>query len=267
MKFTAEAVWSDILAIRRQSPLIHNITNYVVMNNTANAMLAMGASPVMAHAQEEVSDIVRIANALVINIGTLSDRWVLSMQTAMKEANIKGIPIVLDPVGAGATFYRTQTVQQLLSVASPAVIRGNGSEVMAIVQTGVQTKGVDSLDSSESAIDAAHILSNKYGCAVCVSGKIDYVVMDKQVAQVENGHAMMTRVTGMGCTASALCGVFLSVNPSVFEAAAHAMIVMGIAGELAAERSDGPGSLQLHFLDSLYSLTETAIVQRMKATA
>jgi len=264
MKITAQSVWSDVLAIRHQAPLVHNITNYVAMNTTANALLALGASPVMAHAEEEVGDMVGIARALVINIGTLSEKWIQSMQKAMLQAKSCNVPIVLDPVGAGATPYRTETALQLLSLAPVAIIRGNASEIMAIVQKGSKTKGVDSISGSESAVDAALELSRGYGAVVCITGETDIIVSDNVLAKVKNGHAMMPRVTGLGCTASALCGAFLGVNTSAFAAAVHAMVVMGIAGELAAEQAKGPGSLQLHFLDILYALTESEIITRIK---
>lgn len=264
MKITAQSVWSDVLAIRHQAPLIHNITNYVAMNTTANALLALGASPVMAHAQEEVADMVGIAKALVINIGTLSEKWILSMQKAMLQAKSCGVPIVLDPVGAGATPYRTETVLQFLSLGPVAIIRGNASEIMAIAQKGSKTNGVDSILGSESAVDAALELSRRCGAVVCITGETDMIVSNNIIAKVKNGHAMMPRVTGLGCTASALCGAFLGVNTSAFAAAVHAMTVMGIAGEMAAEQAKGPGSLQLHFLDILYALTEADIITRIR---
>lgn len=264
MQTPTQSVWSDILAIREQAPLVHNITNFVVMNNTANALLALGASPVMAHAEEEVTDMVRLAKALVINIGTLSRPWVQAMHQAMLQAKESGVPIVIDPVGAGATRYRTETVLQLLSIASPAIIRGNASEIMAVSGADATTKGVDSMASSESALEAARQLSEAYGCVVCVSGEHDQIVEGKQLAVVRNGHPLMPRVTGLGCTASALCGAFLAVNNSAFQAASHAMAVMGIAGELAAKEAQGPGSFQMHFLDVLYSLAEKAIEERLQ---
>ena len=264
MSINAQSIWSDLVKIREKSPLVHNITNYVVMNSTANALLALGASPVMAHAEEEVSDMVNIAKALVINIGTLSEKWIQSMHKAAIQANNAGVPIVLDPVGVGATPYRTETAKNLLAAVNPTIIRGNASEIIAIVQAEAKTKGVDSLTSSESAIEAAKQLAKSHQCAVCISGETDYIVEDAQVVQVKNGDPMMPRVTGLGCTASALCGAFIAVNPSASAASAHAMAVMGIAGELAAEQAKGPGSLQMHFLDALYNLTETDVVERWK---
>ena len=144
MSITAQDISRDLEEVRRQAPLVHNITNYVVMNTTANALLAVGASPVMAHAPEEVEDMVDIASALVINIGTLSEPWIESMLKAAKRAQKKGIPIVYDPVGAGATPYRTRTIHELIQAAAPSILRGNASEIMALAGDAAKTKGVDS---------------------------------------------------------------------------------------------------------------------------
>ena len=260
---TSNQVWQDIEKIRNQSPLIHNITNYVVMNTTANALLSLGASPVMAHAIEEVEEMVAIAGALVINIGTLSEKWIAAMIKAGKAAKNKGIPIIFDPVGAGATGLRTKTAQDLMSAAAPTIIRGNGSEIIALATAEGGTKGVDSIHGAESAIDAAQILAEKYQCVVSISGPIDVIMDVNEKITIANGHPMMPKVTGLGCTASALTGAFAVVNTSPFLAAAHAMAVMGIAGEIAAEKSDGPGSLQLNFLDTLYRLDKQIIEQRL----
>jgi hydroxyethylthiazole kinase len=259
MKLTASSIWLSIGEIRRTSPVVHNITNYVAMNNTANALLSLGASPVMAHAEEEVEDMVNIATALVINIGTLSDHWIRAMYRAAYQARDKNIPIILDPVGAGATAYRTNTARALLQEIPPAVVRGNASEIMAILEEDVQTKGVDSTAASHAAVDAARRLNRTYGSVVCVSGETDYVVHGDDITKIMNGHPMMTKVTGMGCIATALCGAFAAVNPAYAEAAAQAMAVMGIAGEMAAENAPGPGSLQVAFNDILYRLSEEDI--------
>jgi len=265
MLITSENTWAAVLAIRDQAPLIHNITNYVVMNNTANALLALGASPVMAHAQEEVEDMVDIASALVINIGTLSPHWVRAMICAALKAAERGIPLVLDPVGAGATVYRTRTVRELLDAVAPTIIRGNASEILALSTAEKrETKGVDTTECSQNAIEAARRLNEVYGSIVCISGETDFIVEDQVVVGIRNGHPLMTRVTGLGCTASALCGAFTAVNSSFMLATAQAMAVMGIAGEMAAELSPGPGSLQLHFLDILYRLTEEDLSRRLR---
>lgn len=264
MKITAEEINKSIESIRSQAPVVHNITNYVVMNNTANALLAIGASPVMAHAEEEVVDMVNIASALVINIGTLSKKWIKSMFKAAGAARKKGIPFVFDPVGAGATTYRTKTARDLIAAESPTVIRGNASEIMALYDDKSRTKGVDSAASSDSAIEIAQKLSELHKCSVCVSGAVDYVIDQEEIVKIKNGHPMMPSVTGLGCTASALCGAFAAVETSAFKATAQAMAVMGITGELAAKLAKGPGSLQMYFLDRLYRITQDDIARLLK---
>ena len=253
-----------MVRIRAAAPLVHNITNFVVMNNTANALLALGASPVMAHAAEEVADLAAISGALVINIGTLSPAWVESMRLAMAVAARAGRPIVFDPVGAGATAYRTGTCRRLIEETAPSVIRGNASEIRALAGAASATKGVDSTDESEAALESARSLASRYGCVTVVSGAVDLVVSAEGVARVRNGHPMMPRVTGLGCTATALIGAFAAVNASMHAAAAHAMAVMGIAGEIAAAASAGPGTFQVKFLDALYGISEADIRTRLK---
>jgi len=264
MTINPASIFKDVEAIRKNAPLVHNITNYVVMNTTANALLAIGASPVMAHALPEVEDMAAIAGALVINIGTLSDAWIESMFKAAQKATSRNIPIVLDPVGVGATQYRTRTARELIRAAAPSIIRGNGSEIMALCEEGQTTRGVDSTSGSDQAVEAAQALSRDLNCVVCVTGAIDYIVSQKDMVQVKNGHPMMPRVTGLGCTATAICGAFAAVNPDYGRAAAHAMAVMGIAGEMAAKHAPGPGTLQVNFIDSLYRLSETDITERFK---
>ncbi|MBU0462262.1 MAG: hydroxyethylthiazole kinase [Proteobacteria bacterium] len=265
MTINAASIFKDVEKIRKNAPLVHNITNYVVMNTTANALLALGASPVMAHALPEVEEMAGIAGALVINIGTLSDAWIEAMFKAAKTAKARQIPIVIDPVGAGATQYRTRTARQLIQASAPSIIRGNGSEIMALCQQDQKTKGVDSTSASDQAIDSAKALALEFGCVVCVTGETDYIVSQKDIIQVKNGHAMMPRVTGLGCTATALCGAFAAINPDYSRAAAHAMAVMGIAGEMAGENAKGPGTLQVNFIDSLYQLSKTHIEELFNA--
>ena len=264
MMITANDIWLDIEKIRKASPLIHNITNYVVMNSTANALLAIGASPVMAHAVEEVEEMTGIARALVINIGTLSEPWVQAMLCAVRRAGELGIPVILDPVGAGATSYRTATCHDLIEAVPPAIIRGNASEIMALTMEEAKTRGVDSSDPSSAALEAAQRLNGNTGSIVCISGEVDYIVGGGSVIQIENGHPMMARVTGLGCTATALCGAFAAVNASFSAAAAEGMVVMGIAGEMAAESSKGPGSMQVGFLDTLFRLSEDDLTNRIR---
>jgi hydroxyethylthiazole kinase len=248
-------------AIRKQSPLVHNITNYVVMNNTANALLSIGASPVMAHALHEVKDMVNIASSLVINMGTLSEEWVESMIIAGLKAQERKIPIVFDPVGAGATPYRTKSALRIIKNCTPNIIRGNASEIMALVNHDMVTKGVDSSVSTNTALDSAKYLAKEHKCVVVISGEIDYITNGEKVESVGFGTDMMEKVTGMGCTATALLGAFAATNSNMFEAAFNGMIVMGITGELATAKAEGPGSMQMHFLDCLYNLSETEIEQ------
>jgi hydroxyethylthiazole kinase len=267
MNITAKDIWSALGAIREKAPVVHNITNYVVMNSTANALLAVGASPVMAHAEEEMEEMVGIASALVINIGTLSPAWVRAMHRAAEAARKRGIPIVLDPVGAGATSYRTQTARDLVKAVPPAIIRGNASEIMALLDSGTKTKGVDSSASSDAAVEIGRALHDECGAVVCISGETDYTIGREGVIRGRNGHIMMTRVTGLGCTASALCGAFATVVPDPAIAAAGAMAALGIAGEIAVTRSLGPGTLQVHLLDALYLLNPEDIERYLKISA
>ncbi|NQZ78177.1 MAG: hydroxyethylthiazole kinase [Ekhidna sp.] len=247
---------ATVAALREQSPLVHNITNYVVMNNTANALLAIGASPVMAHAVEEVQEIAAISSALVINMGTLSPKWVEAMGLALEKANELGKPSVFDPVGVGASSYRTETAIKIMETYKPSVIRGNASEIMALAQFSSSTKGVDSTTSSENALTAAQELSKKLSNTIVISGATDFIVTNNLAAKVTTGSAMMAKVTGMGCTATSIIGSTLAVNSDHHLAAHHAMEIMGTAGNLAEEKSDGPGSFQMNFLDALYAISQ-----------
>lgn len=243
---------ADIAAIRNTRPLIHSITNFVVMNTTANALLAIGASPIMAHAVEELSELIAISNALVINIGTLDLQWKNSFLIAAGLATKKKMPIVLDPVGAGASQLRTHTALEILNNAEITVIRGNASEILALFNSAHATRGVDSRYKSDDAITAAKNLSQQFNCIVVISGIIDYCVFLDDMIAIEHGSPMMQCVTGMGCTATAIIAAFLSVNKNSLLASAHAMTCMGICGEIAATNSKGPGTFFPQFLDALY---------------
>lgn len=249
-------------ALRSTSPLVHNITNYVVMNYTANSLLAVGASPVMAHAVEEVEDMVTIAGALVVNIGTLSENWVNAMKLAMAKASALGKPVVLDPVGAGATRYRNEVLADLLQQSPPSLIRGNASEIMALAGINIQTKGVDSTTSSLNSIQAAKLLNEHYGAVVSVSGAVDVIVSKDKIAYIKNGHPVMSRVTGMGCSASAIAGAFCAVTTDVFEAAVAAAATVAVCGDIAAETSTLPGSFQIAFLDALAAISPEELASR-----
>jgi hydroxyethylthiazole kinase len=256
--------FSDLARIRAEAPLVHNITNYVVMNGTANALLAVGASPVMAHAVEEVEEMVGLARALVLNIGTLSGPWIEAMLLAGRAARRLGIPVVLDPVGSGATRFRIATALRLLDEVGPTIVRGNASEIASLVSDDGGTKGVDSTRDADQTVDAARAVAERWRCVVSVSGATDIIVGEGAELRVGNGSPVMARVTGMGCAASALTGAFAAVNPSPLRAAAHAMALMGIAGEMAAERAEGPGSFQMHFLDTLARIGEADVKRRLR---
>jgi hydroxyethylthiazole kinase len=268
-KIDAAALWADLQAVRRQAPLVHNITNFVVMNYSANALLAVGASPVMAHAQEEVKDMVGIAQALVLNIGTLEPDWIEAMRMALQAARARGVPVVLDPVGAGATPYRNAAIGELLRSGAPSVVRGNGSEVMSVAGLAAATRGVDSAASSGEALDAARALARDLQAVVCISGADDHVVdAGGRWATLSNGHPWMTKVTGVGCSASAIVGAFAAVQPDRWRATVAAMAVLGVVGELAAERTQaagaGVGRLQIELLDGLQLLDEAGFASRLK---
>lgn len=257
---TAESVWNDVLLIKERAPLIHNITNYVVMEFTANVLLALGASPVMAHAVEEVEDMCSIANSLVINIGTLSGPWIEGMHNAFEIAKKRKIPIVFDPVGAGATPFRTAVARDFIS-GCPTVIRGNASEIAAVSSSmhKPSTKGVESTLTSESVLEAAQTLAQETERIVVVSGEKDYIIGNHNVVVVHNGHPLMPKVIGMGCSATAIIGAFLAVNYSSFLAAAHAMIFIGIAGEIAAKKTQALGSYRTAFIDAIYGMEKADI--------
>jgi len=240
--------------LREKKPLIHNITNFVVMNYTANVLLAIGASPVMAHAPEEVEEMVSFAGALVLNIGTLSRDWIESMVKAGRRANTLGIPVILDPVGSGATTFRTDSVRRLIDEISISVIRGNASEVLSIARKESGTKGVDSTHRVEDACDAAVALAGELGLTLAITGEIDLITDGRRVLRVHNGHPMMGRLTGTGCAATAVTGAFLAVDNDPVGAAATALAYFGLAGEMGAEKACGPGSFMTASLDALYTI-------------
>ena len=268
----ASELWADVLAVRNQRPLVFSITNLVVINYNANCLLAMGASPVMAHAHEEVADMAAIAQALVLNIGTLEPYWIESMRQAQAVAAKRGIKTVLDPVGAGATSYRNKSIAALLAQASPSVIRGNASEIMSVAGVAVQTRGVDSGAAVTDALQAARALAASTGGVVCVSGEVDHVMdASGRHASLSNGHEWMTRITGVGCSATALVGAFCAVQPDAWRAAVAAMAYLGVVGEVATEQvmaqGKGVGSLQIALLDQLQLLDEVSFVSRLKMHA
>jgi hydroxyethylthiazole kinase len=263
----AQRAAQGLAALRQRRPLVHNITNFVVMQSTANALLAIGASPIMAHAPEELEELLNLGSALVLNIGTLSAPWIESMRLAARLARERGLPLVLDPVGAGASRLRTRTSLELLEIGRAAVIRGNASEILALSGAAAGARGVDSAHGTEDAEDAARALAKRFGCAVAASGEVDFLTDGNESLRLWGGSPLMPQVTGMGCAASALCGAFAAGAASPLDAALGAMAAMKLAGETAAARSAGPGTLAANFCDALYALQPGDFAARLRAEA
>ncbi|MDJ0930168.1 hydroxyethylthiazole kinase [Breoghania sp.] len=245
--------------VRSQGPLVQNITNYVAMTLSANVLLAAGASPAMVHAEEEVADFVRIASALVVNIGTLSPSWVASMGKAVHAAVEDGKPWVLDPVGCGATPYRTETARSL-ALLKPTVIRGNASEIIALAgASGAAPKGVDSAVSSHAAVGPARVLSRQIGAVIAITGETDFVVDANVTAAVEGGDPLMTTSTGVGCALSALTGAYVASCNDPFVATVSAMAVYAVAGRIAARGAGGPGDVPIRLCNALNLIDAEAL--------
>jgi hydroxyethylthiazole kinase len=250
--------------LRERKPLVHQITNYVVMNETANATLALGALPVMAHAREEVEEMVELAGALVLNIGTLSPHWVEAMLAAGKAANAAGVPVVLDPVGAGATRYRTDTARRLLEQVDVAVLRGNHGEVATLVGVEAEVRGVESMGAGGEPAELARAAARKLGLMASATGPVDHVSDGERVLAVANGHELLASVTGTGCMASAITGCFLAAKQDRFEAAAEALAAFGVAAEDAAREAKGPGSFHVGLYDALAALDPETLDSRAR---
>ncbi len=221
------------------------------MNSTANVLLALGASPVMAHAEEEVEEMTALAGALVLNIGTLSERWIAAMFKAAKAAHHHKVPIVLDPVGTGATRLRTDTARLLMAEGRPSVVRGNPSEILALGGGDYRARGVDSRHTVDQARATATEIARQVGVTVAVTGAEDFVTDGRREARIRNGHPLMSRATGTGCAATVIIGAFCAVEPDAFAAAVEGLVVFGIAGELAARGNPRPGTYQVQLLDAL----------------
>jgi hydroxyethylthiazole kinase len=252
--------------VRDRGPLVHCITNYVAMDVTANTLLALGASPVMAHALEEVEELVSIARAVVVNIGTLSPEWVRAMEVAADRAVALGTPWVLDPVGAGASGYRTR-VARSLAERGPAVIRGNASEILALAGGDAATKGVDSTRTPEQARSVAEGLARELGCVVAATGAVDYVTNGHTTLAVSHGHPIMTRVTALGCAATAVVGAFAAVSDDPLAATADGLAIFGLAGEMAARGAPGPGTFRVRLMDELCALDPDDVDEALRVEA
>lgn len=259
--------------VREKKPLIHNITNYVTVNDVANIILAAGGSPIMADCEAEAAEITRLCGGLCINIGTLNERTIPAMLTSGKEAARLGRPWLLDPVGAGASRLRTQTARQLLTEAKPVVVRGNMSEIKALIDNDAHTQGVDVADADavveenlSVAVRFAKETAQNLQAVVAVTGAIDLVASAEKCYVIRNGCAIMGRVTGTGCQLSALAATYLAANPEhLLEATATAVMVMGAAGEIAAQRqnaADGNATYRNRLIDAVYNM-EAATLERM----
>ncbi len=267
-----ENIYNSLLKVKEKNPLVHHITNYVTVNDCANIVLAIGGSPVMADDEREVEEMVSIASSLVINIGTLNSRTVQSMLLAGKRANKLNIPVVLDPVGVGATSYRTEVAKKLIEEVHFSVIRGNLSEIKNIAGIKVATKGVDTSeigDTSSKMKDEKEIaqqLSKKLNAVIAITGEVDCVSSKDKNYYIANGHKILSEITGTGCMCSSLIGSFCGAESDYLMAAVAGIASMGIAGEIAYEKTKnlGIGSFKASLMDSIYNLDLNIYKERSK---
>ena len=252
--------------IKKHSPLVHHITNYVTVNDCANIALAIGASPVMAQDINEVADMVSIAKALVINIGTLSASSVEAMIVAGQKAKKIGVPIIFDPVGVGAPPYRNSVADRILAEVRPDVIRGNISEIKCLSGFASKTKGVDSLEDDNGIEEIGLNLAKKIQGVIAITGKRDLIISEKEAVYLDNGDFMLTKVTGTGCMTSTLIGCAVG-SGNVFWGAVAGVCFMGIAGEIAKEKlqvGEGLGSYRVRLLDAISNLDRTSVEKYIK---
>jgi hydroxyethylthiazole kinase len=261
MPTPAQSAAELLTRLRQRKPLIHHITNFVVMNETANITLCAGGSPVMAHAKEEVAEMVAAAGALVLNIGTLTLEQVESMLIAGRRANELDIPIVLDPVGAGATTLRTESARRLLSDLKISIIRGNLAELATLAGFEAKIAGVDSHETEVKPEAVARKLAIENQCVAAITGAVDVVSDGRCLARIANGHPMMGRVTGTGCMSTSVVACFAAVESNRFLAASAALAAFGFAGEIAARNSQGPGTFHAQLYDALANLTPEAVAE------
>lgn len=262
----AKSAGEILSRLRTNKPVVHSITNYVVMNSTANVLLAMGASPIMAHAAEEMEDIGAISTSMVINIGTLSKQWIENMYLACRIAKDTGKPFVLDPVGAGATKLRTDTARHISETYKPTVVRGNASEILALSPEGGKTRGVDSIHTMEEAVEAARTIARSLDTTIAVTGERDLVTDGKRSVIITGGHPLLGYVTGAGCAATVTIAAFLAVEKDPVMAAAAALAFFGLAGERAAKEAGGPGTFWAGVLDELYRITPEELEKSARIT-
>lgn len=254
--------------LRETCPLVHCITNYVTVNDVANVVLAIGASPIMADDINEASDITSLASALVLNIGTLNARTVSSMIEAGKTANAKGIPVIFDPVGAGASAFRNETARSIMEHIQISVLRGNLSEMSFMAGVPVSTKGVDasSADAKNDPAAVAKTVAQKFGCVAAITGAVDAVSDGTSVIRIENGNAMLRLVTGTGCMTTGIIGGYAGASDNMLAAACAGIAVMGVAGEIAYQKAGevGTGSFRTAIIDTLSRFDPQTVYERVK---
>ena len=259
-----EKIFETLEKIRREKPLIHNITNMVAMNDSANIILAIGGLPIMAQAQEEVKEMVRAAEALVLNIGTLTSEQIDSMIAAGEEANSLKKPVVLDPVGAGATYLRTESALRLQEKVKIDIVRGNYAEISVLAGLKGNIKGVESVGREKNSVEVARSLACKHNQVVVITGEKDIVTDGKTGLEISNGSPMLRTITATGCMVTSLIATFAAVCDDYVLASAGALVCFGLAGERAAVKAKGPGSFKMNLFDEVYNLNEEIICKDLK---
>lgn len=266
MDTASEYAVQNLVAVRKKRPLVHSITNLVSINTVANALLAAGGAPVMAFAPEEVGEVAEHADALVLNTGTLTENRLKAMQIAGRRAASRGIPLAVDPVGAGISSFRTRALQEILTQLPVQVLRGNPSEILALRRKKTDMAGVDAVHSMEQARRAAVEVAAEFGITVAVTGPVDLVTDGRRALLVANGHPLLTRITGAGCTATAMIAMFLAVASETLRSAASALAYFGLAAEMAAASTEAPGSFWIRLLDVLYAMTPAEFAEGCRIT-
>jgi hydroxyethylthiazole kinase len=258
-----EKIAANLAAVREQKPLVHHITNYVTVNDCANITLALGGSPVMADDLGEVAEMTGLAAALVLNIGTLNARTIEAMLVAGRIAGARGIPVVLDPVGVGATRMRTETAARIIRDIRPAVIRGNMSEIKLLAGLNVAIKGVDSVADAQDGQAVAQRLARELACVVAITGKRDIICDGTRTCYIDNGHELLAQVTGSGCMATSLVATYCGAGGDCFTAAVAGITTMGLAGELAQKTltaAEGSGTFRIRLFDKVFNMTPQTLL-------
>ncbi len=260
---------ADVLLarVRERKPLVHHITNWVTIYDCANAVKVFGASPVMAHAPEEVEQMAGIASALVLNIGTLTTALVQAMKSAAKAANTKGIPVVLDVCGAGATALRDKSCLELLNECRIDIIKGNASEIARVAGENVSTKGVDASVVQADLLGLARRLAQQRRCVVVITGVQDIVTDGRRTYMVKNGHELMAHVVGTGCMAASVIGTFAAVEKDLAAAAVAGLVCFEVAAEQAAKTARGPASFKEILFDRIFVLNASSLKRLQKVYA